>query len=66
MGLAIEPFRIEIDDAVLADLRERLRRARFPAQIPDAGRDLGTEREYLKQLVAYWAEGYDWRGAKRG
>ena len=62
MGLTLEPFRIDVDDAVLGDLRERLRRARFPAQIPDAGWDYGTEREYLKQLVAYWAEGYDWRG----
>jgi microsomal epoxide hydrolase len=61
VGIAIEPFRIDVDDAILADLRERLRRARFPAQIPDAAWDYGTEREYLKQLVAYWAEGYDWQ-----
>ena len=61
MGLAIEPFRIDVDDTVLADLRDRLRRARFPEQLPDAGWDYGTERDYLKQLVAYWAEGYDWR-----
>jgi epoxide hydrolase len=62
VGLDITPFRIDVDDAVLADLRERLRRARFPEQIPGAAWDYGTEREYLKQLVAYWAEGYDWRG----
>jgi hypothetical protein len=61
VGLAIEPFRIDVDDGVLADLRERLHRARFPEQISDAEWDYGTEREYLKQLVAYWAEGYEWR-----
>ena len=61
MGLAFEPFRIDVADGVLSDLRERLRRARFPEQIADAGWDYGTERDYLKQLVAYWAEGYDWR-----
>ncbi|MEX2253893.1 MAG: epoxide hydrolase family protein [Acidimicrobiia bacterium] len=59
-GVTIEPFAIDVDDGVLSDLRERLRRARFPAQIPDAAWDYGTEREYLKQLVAYWAEAYDW------
>jgi pimeloyl-ACP methyl ester carboxylesterase len=57
----ITPFRIEVEDAVLADLRDRLRRARFPQQLPDAGWDYGTERGYLQQLVAYWSEGYDWR-----
>ena len=61
MSVSIEPFRIDVDDSVLADLRERLRRARFPEQLPDAGWDYGTERDYLKQLVAYWAETYDWR-----
>ena len=61
MGLSIEPFTIDVGDPVLADLRERLRRARFPDQIPDAGWDYGTEREYLRSVVSYWAEGYDWR-----
>ena len=61
MGLSIEPFRIDVDDTTLADLRERLRRTRFPEQLPGAGWDYGTERGYLEQLVAYWAEGYDWR-----
>jgi len=57
----LEPFRIDVPDSVLADLRERLRRARFSEQIPGAGWDYGTEREYLRGLVSYWAEGYDWR-----
>jgi len=61
VGLSIEPFRIDVDDTTLADLRERLRRTRFPEQLPGAGWDYGTERGYLEQLVAYWAEGYDWR-----
>jgi microsomal epoxide hydrolase len=61
MGLEIRPFRIDVDDAVLSDLRDRLRRARFPEQLPDAAWDYGTERGYLQALIAYWAEAYDWR-----
>jgi len=61
VALAIEPFHIDVDDGVLADLRDRLRRTRLPQQLPDAAWDYGTERDYLRQLVAYWAEGYDWR-----
>jgi len=58
--LLIEPFEVAVDDAILTDLRARLRNTRFPAQLPDAGWDYGTEREYLRALVAYWAEEYDW------
>ncbi len=59
-NLTIEPFRVDVDDTILDDLRARLRNTRFPAQLPDAGWDYGTEREYLRQLVTYWAEEYDW------
>jgi pimeloyl-ACP methyl ester carboxylesterase len=61
----ITPFRIDVSDGVLADLRERLRRARFPEQLPGAAWDYGTERGYLERLVAYWAEGYDWRAREQ-
>ena len=59
--LDIEPFRIDVPDAALEDLRERLARTRFPEQIPDAGWDYGTELGYLRELVGYWRDGYDWR-----
>jgi pimeloyl-ACP methyl ester carboxylesterase len=59
--LSIEPFTVDVDDGVLVDLRERLRRARFPEQMPGAGWDYGTERGYLRSMVSYWAEAYDWR-----
>jgi len=57
----IVPFRIEVPDAVLDDLRARLRATRFPAQIDAAGWDYGTELGYLEELCRYWAEDYDWR-----
>ncbi len=61
MSDAIERFRIDVPDAVLADLRERLARTRFPDQIEGAGWDYGTELSYLTELCRYWREDFDWR-----
>jgi pimeloyl-ACP methyl ester carboxylesterase len=61
----VEPFRIEVSDAVLADLKERLARTRFPDEIPGSGWDYGTNLAYLEELVAYWRDRYDWRAAER-
>lgn len=61
MSAAIEPFRIEIDEAVLTDLKERLARTRWPDQIPDTAWDYGTELAYLRELCTYWRDKYDWR-----
>ena len=63
--LAIEPFAIHVEDAVLADLGMRLRSTRWPDQVQDAGWEQGTERETLRSLVAYWADGFDWRAYER-
>jgi pimeloyl-ACP methyl ester carboxylesterase len=57
----ILPFRIHVPDAVLADLRERLARTRFPAAIDGAGWSYGTERGYLEELCRYWQKDFDWR-----
>jgi pimeloyl-ACP methyl ester carboxylesterase len=58
------PFRIAASDAALADLRERLARTRFPDEIPDSGWTYGTNLGYLRELVAYWRDRYDWRAAE--
>ena len=60
----VEPFRIAIPDTVLADLRERLARTRFPDEIPESGWTYGTNLAYLRDLVAYWRDRYDWRAAE--
>jgi pimeloyl-ACP methyl ester carboxylesterase len=62
---AIVPFSIRVPDAALADLKDRLRRARFADQFPDAGWDYGTDLGYLQSLVAYWRDTYDWRAQER-
>src|SRR5262245_66482327 len=59
-----EPFRIEVSDAVLEDLRQRLSRTRFPDEIPGSGWGYGTNLAYLRELVAYWKDRYDWRAAE--
>ena len=61
MSEAIEKFEIAIGDEVLEDLHRRLAASRFPDQIPDTGWDYGTELGYLKELVGYWLEKFDWR-----
>jgi len=61
----IEPFKIHVAEEVLADLRERLERTRFPDQLEGAGWDYGTELETLRELCRYWREEYDWRQAEQ-
>ena len=60
----VEPFRIAVPDAVLTDLRERLARTRLPDEMPDTGWTYGTNLAYVRDLVAYWRDRYDWRGAE--
>lgn len=55
------PFRIEVPDAVLDDLRERLARTRWPAEVRGVGWDRGTDPGFLRDLLGHWRDGYDWR-----
>jgi pimeloyl-ACP methyl ester carboxylesterase len=62
---SISAFTIGVPDAVLADLKERLARTRFPGEIAGSGWDYGTNLGYLRELVTYWRERFDWRAAER-
>jgi epoxide hydrolase len=57
----IRPFRIDIPQADLDDLRDRLARTRWPDQLPETGWERGVPLGYLRELAAYWRDGYDWR-----
>lgn len=59
--MQIEPFSVEVPDAVLSDLQERLTRTRFAPDFANGGWDYGTEGSYLRSLVEYWRKDYDWR-----
>lgn len=52
---------VDVPDAVLADLRQRLERARLPNQLDGAGWTMGTELGYLRALLDHWRDGFDWR-----
>src|SRR5258706_2369839 len=56
-----QPFRLQVPDAALADLRERLARTRFPDEPALELWATGTSLSYLKDLVGYWRSGFDWR-----
>ena len=55
------PYVIRVDNAVLDDLRRRIRRTRWPAAVADAGWSVGCDVDYLRELSSYWVDGYDWR-----
>jgi len=55
------PFRLHVADGALAELRERLRRARWPDEPPLEPWSTGTSAAYLRDLVSYWEAQYDWR-----
>lgn len=58
---AITPFRVEIPQADLDDLHERLDRVRWPDELPDVGWDLGIPLARVRELATYWREKFDWR-----
>ena len=59
--MRVEPFDICIPEAALRDLRERIRRTRWPDEIEGVGWEQGTPLGYLRSLLAEWADGFDWR-----
>jgi pimeloyl-ACP methyl ester carboxylesterase len=57
----IRPFKLEIPQADLDDLRDRLARTRWPAALPGPGWSRGVPLDYLRELADYWRNDYDWR-----
>ena len=61
----IVPFTINVPDAALRDLKRRLAEARFPDELEGVGWSYGANLAYMKQLVAYWRDTFDWRQQER-
>jgi len=59
--MSIHLFHMDIPQATLDDLHERLARTRWPDEVEGAGWDYGTNLEYMKELADYWQHTYDWR-----
>jgi pimeloyl-ACP methyl ester carboxylesterase len=60
----ITPHTLTVSDADLVDLRERLRRTRWPEAATVPGWAQGTPLGYVRDLCDYWAGGYDWRATE--
>jgi microsomal epoxide hydrolase len=59
------PFTLHVPDEILTDLRARLTRVRWPDEAPGSGWSHGTSLAYMKELVDYWRDKYDWRAHER-
>ncbi|MTD12611.1 alpha/beta fold hydrolase [Nakamurella sp. YIM 132087] len=60
----IRSFRLDVPESELEHLRDRLRRTRWPEPETTTGKDIwdqGPPLETVRELVEYWATGYDWR-----
>src|SRR5215472_12482726 len=60
-----EQFSVRVSDEVLADLRARIANTRWPGPGPGVPWEQGTDLGYLRDLLAYWADGFDWRAQER-
>ena len=58
-------FRIDVEASAVDDLRDRLRRTRWPDAIEAAGWAYGLDVDVLRPIVAYWADGFDWRAQQQ-
>jgi epoxide hydrolase len=60
----VAPFHIDIPNADLLDLRERLARTRWPDSETVGDWSQGVPLDYLRELCRYWASEYDWRASE--
>jgi pimeloyl-ACP methyl ester carboxylesterase len=61
----VAPFSITTGEDVLDDLRARIRATRWPDPAPGEPWQQGTDLEFLRSLLGYWADGFDWRAQER-
>lgn len=57
----ISPFKIDVAPEVLSDLQQRVKSTRWSYEVPGTNWEAGTDLNYLKELVTYWRDVYDWR-----
>lgn len=62
----LTPYRVDVSEEILADLDRRLAATRWPGEPDDAKWQYGANLGYMKRLVDYWRDGFDWRGAEAG
>jgi pimeloyl-ACP methyl ester carboxylesterase len=60
----IRPFRVDMPDEAIADLRRRISAARLPSKEFVADRSQGVQLSTIQELARYWATDYDWRACE--
>jgi len=61
----VEPFTPVVEEEVLDDLRDRLRRTRWSVDVPGTGWERGVPADVLREVVEHWLTGYDWGRVRR-
>src|SRR5581483_32422 len=61
---AVQAFRIDVPQADLDYLHDRLAGARWPACLPGTGWTRGVPLDHLRELAGYWQTGFDWRASE--
>ena len=61
----MEPFKINVEERVLIDLKQRLANTRWPGEITDSFWQYGTNLAYVKELCDYWLNEFDWRAQEQ-
>ena len=62
----VRPFHVAVPESVLEDLRLRLSRTRLPDEPPLDPWSTGTSVAYMRRLIQYWRDGFDWRAQEAG
>jgi pimeloyl-ACP methyl ester carboxylesterase len=60
----VETYQVDVPQADLDDLRDRLAATRWPNELPGTGWTRGVPLTYLRELADHWATAYDWRAAE--
>ena len=63
--MAVQPFEVNVPEETLVDLRDRLSRTRWPDEIYESEWDYGANLAYMKELVEYWLNDFDWRAQEK-
>ena len=61
----MEPFKINVEESVLIDLKQRLANTRWPGEITDSSWQYGSNLAYVKELCDYWLNEFDWRAQEQ-
>src|SRR6185436_5166578 len=60
----IRPFRVDMPDEAIAELRRRIAATRWPSRELVADRSQGVQMATIQELARYWTTGYDWRACE--